>query len=251
MTPRTREPLAVVTGAASGIGRATALALAHRGSDLVLLDLDSAGLESLKTKIESLGREVLAQRVDVSAAAEVARSFEAVTQIFGPRLEILVNCAGIVYVGPVAEMNEEDWDRVIAVNLKSVFLCCKTAIPLMRRAGWGRIVNVSSVGARTGGIITGANYAASKGGVWSFSKALARELAGDGITVNCIMPGVIDTPMTQGHDPSRMEAIAQAVPLGRLGRPEDVAQAIVFLASQEASYITGATLDVNGGLRMD
>lgn len=242
--------VALVTGAASGIGRATAIALAKAGADLVLLDINDAALLDTATKVESIGRRALPIPSDVSVASQVQAAIAHAVETAG-RLDILVNNVGIVYVGTVVEMTEEDWDRVIAVNLKSVFLCCRAVIPIMRREHFGRIVNVSSVGARNGGIITGANYAASKGGVWSFTKALARELAPDGITVNCVMPGVIDSPMTQGHDRARMAAIERSVPVGRLGRPEDIAQVILFLVSEETSYITGATLDVNGGLRMD
>lgn len=242
--------VALVTGAASGIGRATAVALANAGANLALLDIDDAALADTATQVESVGRRALPIRSDVSLAIQAQAAIVHAVETLG-RLDILVNNAGIVYVGTVAEMTEEDWDRVIAVNLKSVFLCCRAVIPIMHRERFGRIVNVSSLGARNGGIITGANYAASKGGVWSFTKALARELAHDGITVNCVMPGVIDTPMTQGHDRARMAAVERSVPVGRLGRPEDIAEAILFLVSEEASYITGATLDVNGGLRMD
>ena len=242
--------VALVTGAASGIGRATAIALANAGADLALLDIDDAALADTATKVESIGRRALPIRCDVSRASQAQAAIAHAVETLG-RLDILVNNAGIVYVGTVAEMTEEDWDRVIAVNLKSVFLCCRAVIPIMRRERIGRIVNVSSIGARSGGIITGANYAASKGGVWSFTKALARELAPDGITVNCVMPGVTDTPMTRGHDRTSMATIERSVPVGRLGRPEDVAAAILFLVSEEASYVTGATLDVNGGLRMD
>ncbi len=242
--------VALITGAASGIGRATALAVADAGADVALLDIDETRLTRVADEMKSKKRRALALRCDISLADTVSAAIARAVETFG-RIDILVNNAGIVYVGTVAEMSEADWDRVIAVNLKSVFLCCRAVIPIMRREHFGRIVNVSSVGARNGGIITGANYAASKGGVWSFTKALARELAPDSITVNCVMPGVIDSPMTQGHDRARMAAIERSIPAGRLGRPEDIAQAILFLVSEETSYITGATLDVNGGLRMD
>jgi 3-oxoacyl-[acyl-carrier protein] reductase len=245
-----RSRVALVTGAASGIGRATAIALAQAGADVALLDVDHVGLAGVTEAVEEAGRTALACLADVSVAEEVDAAVASVTRSLG-RLDILVNNAGIVYVGPVVEMREADWDRVLATNLKGVFLCCRAAIPTMQQAAYGRIVNLGSVAARSGGTITGANYAASKGGVWAFTKALARELAPDGITVNCVMPGVIETAMTQGHDREAMAALERAVPVRRLGQPEDVAHAVVFLASDAAGYITGTTLDVNGGIRMD
>lgn len=247
---KSQDRMALVTGAASGIGRATAIALAQSGAGVALVDVDDARLAGVTAAVEATGQAALPCLADVSVAEQVEAAVAHMVEALG-RLDILVNNAGIVYVGPVAKMSEADWDRVLAVNLKSVFLCCRAAIPVMRRQGFGRIVNISSVAARSGGTITGANYAASKGGVWAFTKTLARELAPNGITVNCVMPGVIDTPMTQGHNRKAMADLERAVPVGRLGRPEDVAKVVLFLVSEKAGYITGATLDVNGGLRMD
>ena len=171
-------------------------------------------------------------------------------QAFG-RIDILVNNAGICQVTTVENMTEEDWDRVMAVNLKGVFLCSKTVMGVMKKQRSGRIVNMGSISGKVGGIATGANYSVSKAGVMCFTKALARELAPYGITVNAVAPGVIETDMTRGITQGDFTDYIKSIPLGAIGSVEDVAYAVAFLVSEEARYITGEILDVNGGMLMD
>jgi 2-hydroxycyclohexanecarboxyl-CoA dehydrogenase len=236
---------AIVTGAASGIGLACARRLAQAGARVAVWDINAAGAEAAAAELGGKGRAIAA-RVDVSKRAEVEAAAAQARREFGP-IGILVNNAGITLFQPFLETSEEAWDRVMTVNLKSLLFCTQAVLPDMLEAQWGRIVNVSSSSAQTGSARMAA-YAASKGGVIGFTKALAQELAAKGITVNNVPPGFIDTPMLRGSEVGeRLEQVAAASPMKRAGKPEDIAAAVAFLASEEAGYITGHTLSVNGG----
>jgi 3-oxoacyl-[acyl-carrier protein] reductase len=246
---RLREKVAIVTGAGQGIGRALSLGLAREGARVVLADINAQGAEATAAEIETNGSESLSCRVDVSQAESVENLKELTLRRFG-RIDILVNNAGIYPVCSVTEMTEELWDRVIDTNLGGNFLCSRAVVPTMRLAKAGRIICVSStIGYK--GAKHGAHYAASKAGIIGFVKALAREVAQDGITVNAICPGVTDTAQPRGHR-SEEELMTQAksIPLGRIGQPGDMVGPVVFLASDAASYITGQALMVTGGAFM-
>ena len=241
--------VAIITGGGSGIGRATCLELAGRGASLVVADISLALAEEVAGAVTALGAAALACPVDVAASGDVEHAVQRVGDRFG-RVDILVNSAGIYQVGTLSEISEDDWDRVLAVNLKGAFLFCKEVVPLMQQRRSGAIVNVSSVSGRTKSLLAGVNYVASKAGVIGLTMCLAGQLAGDGIRVNCVAPGTIDTPINANLTPEEREALTGRCPLGRLGQPEEVAAAIAFLASPVASYITGETLNVNGGVFM-
>jgi 2-hydroxycyclohexanecarboxyl-CoA dehydrogenase len=239
----------IVTGAASGIGLATAQRFAREGANVAVWDLNEEGAQRAATELQTLGVKAIGSRVDVSnrqhANAAVERFHTQIGQV-----NILVNNAGITLFQPFMEMTEDSWDRVMTINLKSMLVCTQAVLPDMLAAKWGRIINVSSSSAQTGSARMTA-YAASKGGVIGFTKALAQELAATGITVNNVPPGFIDTPMLRGEGiaglGASVDAIAARSPMGRAGRPENMAAAIAFLASDDADYITGHTLNVNGG----
>lgn len=233
--------VAIVTGAASGIGLACARRLAQAGARVAVWDINLAGAEAAAAELGGI-----AARVDVSKRAEVDAAAAQARERLGP-IGILVNNAGITLFQPFLETSEEAWDRIMTINLKSLLFCTQAVLPDMLAAQWGRIVNVSSSSAQTGSARMAA-YAASKGGVIGFTKALAQELAPKGVTVNNVPPGFIDTPMLRGSEVGeRLEQVAAASPMKRAGKPEDIAAAVAFLASEEAGYITGHTLSVNGG----
>lgn len=237
---------AVITGAASGIGLATARRLAQGGAKVAIWDLNEAGAQAAAAELQREGHRAIASRVDVSKRSDVDAAAAAARQELGP-IHILVNNAGITLFRDFMDMTEDAWDRVMTVNLKSMLVCTQAVLPDMLAAGWGRVINVSSSSAQTGSASMTA-YAASKGGVIAFTKALAQEVAAKGITVNNVPPGFIDTPMLRASPIGpRVEQVAAASPMKRSGQPEDMAAAIAFLASEEAGYITGHTLSVNGG----
>ena len=250
--------VAIVTGASTrrGIGRATALAMAREGADVAIADLNLAGAEETSEEVRALGRKVLAVAADVTSEDQTRRMAEQVKDAFG-RIDILANCAGITRPTPLMDISVDEWDLIMNVDLKGVFLCTRAVIPAMIEQKYGRIVSISSVsGKQGGGVFGSAHYCAAKAGVAGFMKAVAKQMAHYGITANSVAPGLVDTDITVGftEESRRLELIEQtrrSVPLGRLGTPEDVAGAIVFLASDRASYITGEEMDVNGGLFID
>lgn len=240
--------VALVTGARRGMGRAHALALAKQGAKVAVTDIDEKECQVVVEEIKANGGEAMAFKLDVSSAKEVDRVFGEAVKRFD-RLDILVNNAGIFLPKPALEMAEEEWDRTLDVNLKGEFLCAQRAAKEMAKNAWGRIINIASIASGGSGIgfEGAAHYAASKGGIIGMSESMAIELGPLGITVNVIAPGAIETPMIGVVTQDLMEEIKLRVPLKRIGRPEEVSAAVVFLASEEASYITGATLYVDGG----
>ena len=244
--------IALVTGAKRGMGRAHALALAGQGAKVVVTNRSVEGCQAVVDEIISKGGEAVCFGMDVTNKAEVEQVFDEVIKKFG-RLDILVNNAGIYAPKPALELTEEEWEKTIHVNLKGQFLCAQRAAKEMARNKWGRIINISSIA--SGGVGIGfagaAHYAASKGGIIGMTETLAAEWAELGINVNVIAPGAVDTPMVRetGKELAKelVDEITQRVPLKRIGKPEEVSAMVVFLASEEASYVTGATFYVDGG----
>ncbi|MHA1230531.1 MAG: 3-oxoacyl-ACP reductase FabG [Candidatus Helarchaeota archaeon] len=242
---RLKDRVAVITGGARGIGRATAIKFAKEGADVAIFDVLPA--DEVVKEIESLGRKAKAYKVDVGYLDQVQKAAEEVIKDFGT-VDILVNNAGITRDKLFINMTEEMWDEVLRTNLKGIFNCSKAFVPIMREKKYGRIINISSVGGKAGNIGQ-ANYAASKAGIIGITKTLAKELpyGGAEITVNAIQPGVILTDMTKAMPEKAFENFVKQTPLGRAGKPEEVANVIAFLASEEASFVNGAIIVVSGG----
>lgn len=244
--------IALVTGGGAGIGRACAITLAEAGATVIVnYRKNNDGAQETLRRIEEVGGIGLTYVADVTRAAEVADLMNEISRQFG-RLDILVNNAGgLVKREPIATMSEALWDEVMNINVRSTFLCCQAAIPLMRGHNWGRIINLSSLAAHDGGGPGAAHYAAAKGAILTFTKGFAKEVAPLGISVNCVAPGLINTAF---HDtfttPEARQGMVRNTPLAREGQPQDVADTILFLASDLASFLTGETININGGLRM-
>jgi 3-oxoacyl-[acyl-carrier protein] reductase len=240
--------VALVTGSARGIGRAISLKLAEVGASVVLNDIPSASesLEGVANEVRALKRQALAVTADVSSTEDVARMVESVTNTFG-KIDILVNNAGIARDGLVIRMSDDDWNAVLNIDLKSVFLCTRAVLRPMLKQRWGRIVSISSI-VGIHGNAGQANYTAAKAGVIAFTKSVAKEVASRGITVNAVAPGYIDTKMTQSLDEKQSQELLKRIPIGYAGTPRDVAEVVAFLASDEARYITGQVLGVDGGM---
>jgi 3-oxoacyl-[acyl-carrier protein] reductase len=241
--------VALVTGSSRGIGRAIALELARQGATVVGTATTETGAEGIGLALSEAGAKGTGMALDVNAQDQAQRVVESAQERFGP-ISILVNNAGITRDNLVLRMKEEEWDATLDTNLKSVYRMSKLVLRSMTKARDGRIINIGSVVGAMGNAGQ-ANYAAAKAGMVGFTKALAREVGSRGITVNCVAPGFIDTDMTRSLGDAQTEALVQQIPAGRLGRAEDIAAAVAFLASPAASYITGATLHVNGGMYME
>lgn len=241
-----KEKVALVTGASQGIGRETALALSLAGAKVAVAARNQARLAELAQEIAAIGGEALAVAMDVADAEQIKAGFKQVLEKFG-RLDILVNNAAITRDGLAVRMKPEDWDDVLRTNLTGAHVCIQQALATMMRQRFGRIINIASVVAQSGNAGQ-VNYVASKAGLIGLTKAIAIEVASRNITVNAVAPGFVETPMTGTLGDKVKEELKARIPLGRMGAPKDVAAAIVFLASDEAGYITGHTLDVNGGM---
>jgi len=242
--------VAIVTGSARGIGRAIALKLAEAGANIVVNDIAAASdsLEGVAAEIRALNRQALVVTGDVSSSEDVARLVEKAAGTFG-RIDILVNNAGVARDQLIMRMSDEDWDTVLNIDLKSAFLCTRAVLRHMLRQRWGRIISISSVV----GIIGNAgqaNYASAKAGIIGLTRSVAKEVGSRGITANAIAPGFIETKMTEQLDEKQKQALLQHIPLGVIGTPGDVAEAVAFLASEEARYITGQVLNVDGGMAL-
>jgi len=243
-----KEKVAVITGASQGIGRDAALALAGAGAKVAIAARNEEKLAALANDIARAGGEALAVRMDVADAEQVKAGFKHIVEKFG-RLDILVNNAAITRDGLAMRMKKDDWNAVLETNLTGAHLCIQQALPVMMKARAGRIINISSVVAQSGNAGQ-ANYVAAKAGLIGLTKAIAIEIASRGITVNAVAPGFIETPMTDVLPDQVKEELKTRIPLGRMGLPRDVCAAILFLASDEAGYITGHVLNVNGGMHL-
>jgi 3-oxoacyl-[acyl-carrier protein] reductase len=240
--------VALVTGGAQGIGKAIALLLAKNGADVAISDINLEKAQETANEIQGMGKRSLALKANVADFKEVEQMVEAIVGQLG-RIDILVNNAGITRDRLILRMTEEDWDAVLDVNLKGTFNCTKAAIRYMSKQKSGKVVSIASVTGEMGNPGQ-ANYGASKAGVIGFTKTIAREFATRGINVNAVAPGYIQTPMTDAVPEKAKDMLKQMIPMERLGQPEDVAQAVLFLVSERSSYITGQVLNVNGGIYM-
>jgi 3-oxoacyl-[acyl-carrier protein] reductase len=240
------DRVAIVTGAGRGIGRAIALKLAGVGATVVVSDILEKEAGEVAQEIKANGGQSLVCRSDVSQAADVARLVEETLAAYG-RIDILVNNAGIARDQLLLRMSEEDWDKVIDVDLKSVFLCTKAVLRHMLKARWGRVISLSSIAGLVGNPGQ-ANYSSAKAGIVGFTRTVAKEVGSHGITINAVAPGFIETDMTSHMKEELRQEIKKLIPLDRFGTPQDVAEAVAFLASEEAGYITGQVLSINGGM---
>ncbi|HET7342670.1 MAG TPA: SDR family NAD(P)-dependent oxidoreductase [Methylomirabilota bacterium] len=251
---RLRGKTALVTGAGRGIGRAIALALAAEGAEIAALDIDGDAADRVRRDIDSIGVKAVALAADLRRGADVRKAVEVALGQLG-QLDLLVNNAGWDKLEPFVESEEETWDKIISLNFKGVLHTCRAVVPHMIERGRGKVISIASDAGRVGSMGE-AVYAGTKGAVIAFSKTLAREVARHGITVNVVCPGLTDTPLLSGmreasaRNAKVLDAVTRAIPLGRIATPEDIAGAVVYLASPIADYVTGQTLSVSGGLTM-
>jgi 3-oxoacyl-[acyl-carrier protein] reductase len=244
-----RRKTAIVTGGAQGIGKAIALALAREDIEVAIFDLGEE-TEEVVSEIEKMGGQARAYRVDVSREQDVEDAVKRFADDAGG-IDILVNNAGIIHRGHFLDVDAASWNRVLAVNLGGTFFCSKAVVPYMIKQGGGNVVNISSIAGKMGDITASPAYGTSKGAINTLTKSMARQLAEYHITVNAVAPHAIETPMSAQWSEEKRKAIIESIPLKRLGRPEEVAAAVLFLVSEGAGFITGAVIDVNGGFLMD
>lgn len=242
--------VSIVTGSAQGIGKAISLALAKEGAKLILVDIDEKKLESVGKEIKKIRNKFLLLKADISRLSDIERVVKTAIAKF-KKIDVLVNNAGFCSRTSISEISESEWDQLMNVNLKGTFFLSQKVLFFMKKQRRGKIINIASLAGKVGGIAVGADYAASKAGIISLTKSLAKEAAPYKINVNCVCPGIIRTRITSSLPEKKIEGYKKAIPLGRIGNPEDVANAVLFLASRKADYITGEILDVNGGLLMD
>jgi 3-oxoacyl-[acyl-carrier protein] reductase len=243
-----QDRIAIVTGAGRGIGAATGRELAAQGASVALVDIDLEPVQELAAEIQKNGGEARAFQCDVSSVAQIEKLAAEVIATYG-RIDILVNNAAICPRIPIAEMTDEWFDRIMGVNVKSVFFLTRVAADDMKQREWGRIVNITSTAGRIGALFNATVYSASKGAVAMMTKSMAREYAASGVLINCVAPGAVDTRMQSIDDETR-DRYTETVPLRRFADPVEIARSIVHLCSEETSFVTGATLDVNGGVVM-
>lgn len=242
--------VALVTGAAQGFGKAIAERLLAEGAALALLDRQADRLETTATDLTQAGGSALTLPADVASAAAVRTAVERVIAHFG-KIDVLVNSAGILRLSDVLTCTEDEWDLVIDINLKGTFLLSQAVLPHMVERRYGRVINISSSAGKQGGVLSGIAYNAAKGGVLSFTKSVARQFAPFGVTANAVCPGTGDTPMGHQFTDAQLTVLLDRIPAGRLATPADIAGAVAYLASDDASFVTGEMLDVNGGMVMD
>jgi 3-oxoacyl-[acyl-carrier protein] reductase len=243
------QRVAMVTGAAQGIGQACAEHLARTGLLIVAADISAEGAEATAAGLRRQGHASVSLAFDVADVPTLTEAVAAVAREFG-RVDVLVNNAGILHTTAIAAITEAEWDRILAVNLKGAFFLSQQVLPHMQARGWGRIVNVASVAGRMGGYGSGLAYSASKAGLIGLTMGMARHVAEFGITVNAVAPGTTRSPIVAQFSSEQLEALRQRIPVRRLGEPKDTAAVVGFLASDEAGFITGAVVDVNGGMFM-
>ncbi len=247
---RLKDKISIVTGAATGIGKATAVTFGEEGSTVVAADINIEGAKKTVKEMEERGLKAVPVKLDLSSVKDIHRFVEEVMSHFG-RIDILVNNAALFSTVPILEMTEEEWDKVMDINLKGTFFLCKEVLPVMMKRKYGKIINLSSLAAKRGGVTSGVNYAASKAGLFPVTACLAKYAAPYGINVNEVVPAFCETSMFRSLPQKKIDAAIASIPLGRAASPEELARAILFLASDESSYITGEVLDVNGGVLMD
>ena len=241
--------VAIVTGGAKGIGRAIVAAFAGRGVASVIADIDLDAAEAAAKEVRRSGGEAIAIRADVACVDDIVRLVGETVTRYG-RIDILVNNAGILSNTPYDRIAEAEWDHVLDINLKGALFASREALKPMLAQGWGRIVFISSLAGRSGGVSVGPAYVASKAALVGLTRHLAKKVARNGVTVNAVAPGTTETDIIKGFTDDEMVAINDAIPAGRLGKPEEIAETVAFLASDSAAFITGAVIDVNGGMYM-